>query len=542
MTDADLIVVGGGHNGLICAAYLARAGIDTLLIEARTDVGGCASTVDDLGARFNICNCDHTMIRAMPVIDELELSSHGLRYLESDVSFLNMFHDGSDPWPSFHEVDRQLDALAKTYPAQVDGYRRYLADALPVAGLVVEMARTKPTTPRMLGRAISRRGAGAARLLNWSRRSAADVFGEYFDDWRMWMPAVATGPTVWGVAPDVAGTGLGAVTYATRHLVKSGRPEGGSGALPDAVRASFETAGGRVLCGRRVESLVVERGAVTGVRLDDSSVLHAKAVVAACDPHRVFVEWLGEVPRAARKRVERWRQLPVAEGYESKIDAVLSALPEYRCADQLRSLFGDIDVLGPTAAIVPSPDQLAEAHELRQEGQVAAAPTLLVNVPSVRDPTMQPSPEQHVLSLEVLFTPYSHPGGWANSSEPQRWLSLWADMVQPGILDSVDAWRVMTPDRYEAEFSMHRGHTPSYGGSPLAALFGRGREVTRYRSGVPGLYLSGAGTFPGAGIFGASGRNAADAVIRDLRGQVRRRVTSIGRGLTRQSARDKVAV
>ena len=118
---ADVVVVGAGHNGLICAAYLARAGVDTLLLEARPDVGGCASTVSDLDARFNICNCDHSMVRGMPIADELDLASHGLRYLEPEVSGINRFHDGSQPWLFLHDVDAHLDALAQTHPQGVDG-------------------------------------------------------------------------------------------------------------------------------------------------------------------------------------------------------------------------------------------------------------------------------------------------------------------------------------------------------------------------------------------------------------------------------------
>ncbi|MEJ7800199.1 MAG: FAD-dependent oxidoreductase, partial [Ilumatobacter sp.] len=130
--DADVIVVGAGHNGLICAAYLARAGIDTLLVEARSSVGGCASTVTDLDARFNICNCDHTMVRGMPVADELDLASYGLHYLESEIGGINRFYDGAPPWVFLHDIDSHIDALRETYPSQVAGYRRYLADALPV--------------------------------------------------------------------------------------------------------------------------------------------------------------------------------------------------------------------------------------------------------------------------------------------------------------------------------------------------------------------------------------------------------------------------
>ncbi len=523
MTDADVIVVGGGHNGLICGAYLARAAIDTLLLEARDEVGGCASTVSDLGARFNICHCDHTMIRAMPVIDELELGAHGLEYLEPRASFVNLFHDGGEPWAFFHDPVELLDGLARSYPTQVDGYRRYLDDALPVASLLIEVARTTPSAPHILAEVLTGRASAARRLLRWSRSSLDRVLGSYLDDWRLVMPAVATGPSVWGRPPDLPGTGIAAATYATRHLVRTGRPRGGSGALTDAVRASFEVAGGRVDCGARVVRLVVEDGAVRGVRLGDGTELTSRAVVAACDPHRVYVDWLDGVPWAARRRVARWRRRPPPDGYESKIDGVLSRLPRYGAAAAIEASHPDLDVLEPTAVVCPSPEQLAEAHRLRCEGRVAPVPTLLANVPSVLDPSLTTGAGHHVLSLEVLFTPYALRGGWPGSDEPRRWLGLWAELLDEPILDAIESCRAMTPDRYEAEFSMHRGHTPSYAGSPLAALVGRQRELTRYRSGIRGLYLSGAGTFPGAGVFGAAGRNAAHVVEHDLRHRGRSR-------------------
>jgi len=520
----DVVVIGGGHNGLICAAYLARAGIDTLLLEARPEVGGCASTVSDLGARFNICNCDHTLIRAMPVIDDLELGSHGLSYLESSPSSINLFYDDSPPWVFLHDQSEMVDALAGSHPHAVDGYRRYLNDAVPMAKLVIEMARTEPGTARMLRRAATSGAPAAKRLLEWSRRSARDVFASYFDDWHLWMPAVSTGPTVWGVAPETPGTGLAALAYATRHLVRTGRPVGGSGALTDATRASFEAAGGQVRTNARVERLLMRDGTIAGVRLADGTEIATTTVVAACDPQRVYVDWLSEVPPAAKRAVQRWRDAPVHDGYESKIDAVLSAPPRYLSADALEARLGDIDTLGPTTTISPSPEALIRAHEQRADGLVSSEPTILVNVPSALDPAMLTPSGDHILSLEVLFTPYALQGGWPGSAEPQRWLDVWSRFVEPGALDAITAWRAMTPDRYEAEFSMHRGHTPSYAGSPLAALVGKKRELTRYRSPIAGLYFSGAATFPGAGIFGAPGRNAADAVRRDLQGRVGRKV------------------
>ena len=510
--DADVIVVGAGHNGLICAAYLARSGLDVLVLDARPNVGGCASTVSDLGARFNICNCDHTMVRAMPIADELDLASFGLTYVEPDVTGVHRFHDGSDPWLFIHDTEAHLDALARTHPHAVDGYRRYLDDAIPVAELALDIARTKPSMRAMTSTVLRRRAAGAVRLLRWARASQADVLGQYFDDWHMVMPAVTSGPSVWGVSHTAPGTGTAAALYATRHVVKTGRPVGGSGALPDAVRASFEAAGGQTRLGARVERLLVRDGRAFGVVLDDSTTLRARTIVAAVDPHRVFVDWLDGVPPSARRAVDRWRARPVSDGYESKVDGVVRGTPTWADDDPLLDAAGDADLLGPTTLISPSPDDVADAHRLRERGEVHPRPSMMVNLPSALDESMRPSPDEHVLSVEVLFTPYQHPGGWPASDEPARWLEVLDGFMEPGSLH-VDRWRAMTPDRYEAEFQMHRGHTPAYGEAPLVAFLGRQRELTRYRTPIEGLFLSGAGTFPGAGVFGASGRNAADAVL-----------------------------
>lgn len=512
---ADAVVVGAGHNGLICAAYLARAGVDTLLVEARPGVGGCASTVTDLDARFNICNCDHSMVRGMPIADELDLGAYGLLYLEPDVTGINRFHDGAAPWVFLHDVEAHLETLAHSHPHAVDGYRRYLADATPVAELALAIARTKPSLAAMTRTILNRKATGAARLLKWARMSQADVMAQYFDDWHLVMPGVTSGPTVWGAPPTAPGTGPAAALYATRHLIKSGRPAGGSGALTDAVRASFEAAGGRTRCDSRVARLLVRDGTVAGVRLDDGTELLARRVVAACDPQRVFVDWLDTVPPKARNLVDAWRSRPVHDGYESKIDGVLDGLPTWRGTDELSGLVGGADLLAPTTLVNPSPQQVAEAHRLRGQGRVHPYPSMMVNIPTVLDPDMQPHPGQHVLSLEVLFTPYALQGGWPESGEPSRWLEVLDTFMEPGTL-RIGRWRAMTPDRYEAEFSMHRGHTPSYAAPPLVAFLGRQRETTRYRTPIDGLYLSGAGTFPGAGVFGASGRNAADALLDDL--------------------------
>ena len=504
-----VVVVGGGHNGAICAATLARAGRDVTLIEARSTLGGCASTEEDLGARFNICNCDHTMVRALPLMSELGLHEHGLEYVEPEYSMICAFHDGSRPWLFHHDVERHLETLSVTHPHWVEPYRRYLDDALPVAKLLVEIIQEQPSLG-LLGTVARMRGRGARRLLAWSRASARGVLESYFDDWHLWMPAVATGPTVWGTPPETPGTGLAAAGYATRHTVRMGRPIGGSGRLVDAVEASFRSAGGEVVLGRRVTSLQMDGARVTGVVLDDSRIVEAETVVAACDPQRVFSDWVNEVPAGAAEQVAQWRSRPEVDGYESKLDMVVRELPVMRHARELHDLIGQVDLLGPTTVVSPSPDELAEAHRLRERGEVVERPTLLFNCPTAVDPEMQVRPDEHVLSLEVLFTPYNHE--WSTSGEPERWLTVLESLCEPGSF-RIDRWRAMTPDVYEREFLMHRGHTPAFAGAPLHTLVGRPPELTRYRTAIDGLYLSGAAAFPGAGVFGGAGRNAARAVL-----------------------------
>jgi phytoene dehydrogenase-like protein len=151
-------------------------------------------------------------------------------------------------------------------------------------------------------------------------------------------------------------------------------------------------------------------------------------------------------------------------------------------------------------------------YELMASGQMLERPGLLANVPTVIDPELDPD-GRHILSLEALFTPYGLPGGWPASDEPSRWLDLFGSLTEPGFRDTIVDWRAMTPDRYESDFHLPHGHATSFAGGPLAALRNKNPELTRYETPVKGLYITGAATFPGAGVWGASGRNAALKVL-----------------------------
>jgi phytoene dehydrogenase-like protein len=525
---ADVVVVGAGHNGLIAATYLARGGASVLVLEARDDVGGCAATVDAIGARINICNCDHMLLHTTPIVEELDLVRHGLRYEPLDPSLTGLgWDDSSTPWIVHTDAARTLEGLAASHPDEVDGYRRYLAAALPVAELVAELAGAPPSPAAVLRRLAARRAEGARTLLAWSRRPVERVLRGFFRDPTILGTAFTVGPAVWGSAPSTPRTGLGALPLAMRHRFGVARPQGGSGALPAALRRALEEAGGRVRLGAPVERLLVDGGRVRGVVLRDGEVVDARVVVATGDPRAVLVDWMQQPPAGAERLVRRWRGRARLDGYESKVDAVIDAVPRLRAADRLAAVHAGVDPWRGTIVVTPDLAEAEAAHAAAQRGEVAPRPICLVNVPSVPDPTLRVTSgvataggdaarEHHVFSLEVLYTPYAVRGGWDGSAEPRRWLERVAGLVEPGFLESIVRSRTMTPPCYEEQFGMPRGHAPSFSGGPLAALAGRDRELTRYETPVQGLYLSGAGTYPGAGIWGASGRNAAAVVARRL--------------------------
>ena len=513
--DYGAIVIGAGHNGLICAAYLAQAGIPTLLLEARDEVGGCASTVDALGARVNICNCDHVVFRTTPVLDELGLAEHGLRYLDVEPAQVQASWNGEAAWPVFHDVERTIDALELIHPDEVDGYRRYAEAAIPVAELVLEMACTPPTPGSVLKRLADRRARGVATLLRWSRLTAADVLRSFFSREVIMGPAVTTGPAVGGLSPFAPRTGLGALDLrdeARRAHRKAGRREW-SGAVehPRCLRrrrrhAAHERARRRDPVRRRASE-----GCRARRRRSDRSAARRVGVRPPRDA-RLVVDGMRR-PRLAPSST-RGARPTVKEGYESKVDAIISAVPRLRSLDegQFARLGVDEPAIG-TMIVAPSLADIAAAHRLAEDGRIADRPMFFVNVPSVLDESMRVD-GNHVLSLETLYTPYSLRGGWETSHEPERWLQRLATLVEGDFESTILRWRAMTPLSYEREFNLPSGHATGFGGSPLSAMLGRHPELTRYETPVKGLYLTGAATYPGAGVWGASGRNTATVILR----------------------------
>lgn len=512
----DVIVIGAGHNGLAAAAYLALHNYNVMVLEQRDEVGGCASTVSAIGTKVNICNCDHSMILQSGIIEELSLREAGLDYLELDpVKHFRVIDDfaTSRPWWLFRDSERTLEGLAHCYPGSEVHYRNYLRYALPIAKQFLEFVRHPPSFAKAFRSNIASPKT-AANLLKLHKLSADRALRNWFPQEALRAPA-ASSLAVWGASPLAPGTGLASLGYALGHLVPTARPVGGSGALPNALAKAVSNAGGSIRTGARVISIACDSSGVRKVLLDNGEELPTKAVIATGDPRTTVLSLIYSPQlRRVQKLTKRWLAVPKRSGYESKIDAVVDRHPTFGEEELLLSDKLGVPQPSPTTTVTtPSTAAIHKAYNLALEGKIARQPIFLSNTPDVLDSTLTPFDSGHTFSLEVLYTPCNLDGGWKGSTEPERWLEVFSSLTNNDFLSGIRRWRTVTPPDYEQEFALESGYAPSYPGTPLDVVLGRKRELTRYDTPVTGLYLAGAGTFPGAGIWGVSGRNAAWRVM-----------------------------
>lgn len=509
MSSFDAIVIGGGHNGLVCAAYLARANRRVCVLEQAEVLGGCSTTESLLpekpGFRFNRGAIDLAHIQGTPILEELELARHGLKLIYHDPTWYFPFLDGTSV-SFFRDIDATCDSIATFSPEDAESYRRF-ADMWRRALVLLEPLDAGP--PPAVGKLAAlaalagRDGDALAHLL---LSSPQEVAHRWFRSTQMravigWMGVQA------GTPPEQPAAALATAQLAVSHENGVARAEGGMGALIDSLRRCIEAGGGEVRLSAQVDRVVLDssRRRVHGVAVGPD-VLSAPVVVSAIDAYRLFTRLLPDAPLPA---VLQRRVSDTHVYYPSlfKVDVALRAKPTLSAPGGQAGLTANIN-------LAPSLAHVQQAFHAYAQGRWTPDPPLMAAVPSILDPTLAPD-GQHTLWLSQ-FNPGAY---WKTADARER--ELCADsMIEtfcryaPGTESLILARHITTPadrERITGNINGHPFHLDMTLDQSLA--FRPVVGMSGYRTPIDGLYLSGSGTHPGGGVTGVPGRNAAHVVL-----------------------------
>ncbi|GIU88756.1 MAG: FAD-dependent oxidoreductase [Acidimicrobiia bacterium] len=517
----DVVVVGGGHNGLVAAGLLAKAGARVVVCEARPVVGGAAVTEQPWGPRYRVTALSY-VVSLLPaaIVDELRLHRHGYRVFPQHGYFA--------PHRDGRHLRLTPEGIARFSRRDVAAYARWDDWLSGVASVLAPLLRTAP--PR-LG-SLHPRDVAAQAALAWRLRrlgvrgvadvtrlfttSIADLLDEHFES-----PAVKGVLAVSGVIGTWAGPRSPGTAYVMMHHKigdgggppgRWGFPEGGMGALTSALRAAAESFGAQVLTGSPVARVIVRGGAVRGVVTAAGRELHAPAVIEATHPRTAFLEHVGRehLPGEFADAIARWR----SRSGTVKVNVAVDRLPEFASSPGF-----DPEVHGGTIVLAESLDDVERAFQDAVAGRPAAEPFADVCIPSVFDRTLAPE-GHHVVSLFTQWVPHS----WATEPDP-RALDEHADRVigrldavAPEFASSVVHRQVIGPYEMEHEYGLVGGNI-FHGELSPDQLFHM-RPVPGWADGrtpVRGLYYAGSAVHGGGGVTGIPGRNAARLVARDAR-------------------------
>ncbi len=515
MTETfDVVVAGAGHNSLVAAAYLARAGLRCLVLEARHDIGGDTSSAELTrpGFRHDSCSTAHNLIQGGPIVrdDELGLAAHGLEYLHPDPVVHVPFPDGA--WLTmWRDEERTAAEFARFSARDAAAYRRMMAGY----GQIAPVISRRRYTPAGQGEPASRVLAGQPDGERWLRAdamSAWDVISQEFEDdhvraFMLWLSFMTMQP------PGRPGTGLLAYSIPFGRQRHSWTlPRGGSAALPTALARVIESHGGVILTDTRVTALVLERGRCAGVETAAGErYLAARAVLST-----IHVKHL-----AAMAPARAWGADFLA-GVRTWRAGISMFVTHYATTRAPRFPAGR-EYIQPVAAGTPQ----SAARMLRLAGDFFAGriasedPVLLVLCPTVADPSRAPE-GAHTLKV-VGFQPYELPGGPAGWDERKDAVAA-ANLAAlrgyaPGLTDDVILGSSVHSPLDLERLNAHNWHGSCHGGEAGSAQDGPAPPVpgwAGHRMPIPGLYQTGATTYPGGSVSGAPGRNAAAVLLADL--------------------------
>jgi phytoene dehydrogenase-like protein len=525
----DAVIVGGGHNALVTAGYLARAGRRTLVLEARDRIGGAAETAELGGVR--IPRLADTVGRLRPsVVKDLDLRAHGLRLVAPDVRVFAPQPDGRAV-TLWSDQARTVEGLKSWSPGDAGHYPDFDRLVRALGRFLAELAAETPPDIRSPGLADALTGLKLGRTFRGLGRhdahtilrvlpmAVADFVGEAFETdalraaiaWRgvrhSFLGPWSAGSTAI-LLGDSAGNDGGAAGQSVFAI-------GGPGALSEALAAAARSAGAEIRCGSRVAAITSRDNRVTGVALASGEEFAAPVVVSGLDPKRTLLDLADPV---AIGPTLRWRAGNYrTPGVVAKVNLVLDRLPRFTAAAG-----DDEQLLRGRILVAPGIDAIERAFDAAKYGRVSETPVLEATIPSLVDPSLvEGAPAgTHVMSVTAQYAPYAlRDGSWDDAGRRDALGDAVIGVLEglaPGLASSVTAREVITPLDLERDYGLTGGH-PLHGEQALDQFF-LWRPLlgsARYRLPIDGLYLCGSGAHPGGGITGQPGQNAAREILTD---------------------------
>jgi len=525
-TEYDAIVVGGGHNGLTTAAYLARAGKRTLVLERRPILGGACVTEEVWpGARVSRCSYVVSMLQSK-VVSDLRLKEFGYEAHPLDPAYAAMTEDG--PIFFFNEVERTVESIRKFSPRDADRYEAFEDLLERTASFLRPMLLREPPAlgSKSPGDVASLIREGA-RLAGLTKRDVNDLIriftmsvGDLLDDWfehdALKGSIASTGVVGVWAGPRTPGTAYNLLHHALGELDGMGgvwgQVVGGMGAISNAIARSAEAHGATILVDAEVASIDVEGGRVAGVTLANGDRFRAPVVASGAHPRTTILDLVGgeHFEDDVRTDMERYR----TRGGSVKVNYVLNEAPRYANVTEEEQKM----LLGAGVNICPSIDYLEAAWQDALRGRPAAAPYIEAEYPSSIDDSLTDDGR----TIMTMFTQY---GPWRESDwqqgDRERYGDTCIDMLTrfaPNFREAIDQHEVLAPPDLERIFGLQGGSIfQGEQGMNQMAFMRPVPDMAQYRTPIDGLYLCGAGTHPGGGVTAASGHNAAQRILKDER-------------------------
>ncbi len=513
MTDShDVIIAGGGHNGLVCATYLAKAGLRVLLLERREMVGGACITEELFpGYRFSACSY-YCYLLQTKVIEDLELRRHGFHVSPLDPLKTCLYPDGR-VLMTWDNTEQTQDWIGRFSKRDAEAYPRWVAFWERAAGLIHPYFLTVPPT---LAELTARLRSPDDRVFfeRLLTASVEDVVAGFFEDEAIRGAFIHAHDAGDATAPGSAWVFTYIRSSAFTPRENTGIVRGGMGTITQAMAAAARSYGVTIQTGATIAEILVEGGAAIGVRLADGTEIRARAVASNADPKRTFLKLVGQehLPAEFRRQIGR---LKTNTAY-FKFHAALDRLPD------LSRYFGggyDARYLGYTK-ISPSIEYFKHSWDDAKHGRPPRAPVMDIQVPSGYDTTMAPT-GKHVMSIWASYAPVRLAEGTWDDRRDEIADHVIDTLAQyaPDIRDCLVDWQLFTPQDIEARVGLTDGNIRHLDIVPSQFLAGRPMPGwAHYRTPIKGLYLCGAGTHPGGEVTGAPGHNAAHVMLEDIAG------------------------